>query len=63
MLPIDRMDLISLAHKEGQVYSVKYYNKSIYLRAALPATLSGKFYKVQINWLLYKNECMVILGI
>lgn len=42
-LPLNRMDLVSLAHKEGQVYSVKYYNDKINLRASLPYKLAGKF--------------------
>ncbi|MDP2652487.1 MAG: GTPase HflX [Candidatus Omnitrophota bacterium] len=44
-LPIMRMDLINLAHKEGQVFSVKYYNDKIFLHAALPHQLAGKFLK------------------
>lgn len=44
-IPIDRMDLVSLAHSDGQVYSVKYYNDSIYLKAALPVKLVGLFEK------------------
>lgn len=48
-IPIDRMDLVNLAHKEGQVYSVKYYNDSIHLRAALPTTLAGQIYKYRIE--------------
>jgi GTP-binding protein HflX len=45
MLPINRMDLINLAHQEGQVRSIKYHNDTILLRAALPARLAGKFRK------------------
>ena len=45
LLPIKRMDLVSLAHEEGQVYSIKYYNDSVHLRASLPAKLAGVFYK------------------
>lgn len=44
-IPIDRMDLVSLAHSDGQVYSVKYYNDSIYLKVALPVKLVGLFEK------------------
>jgi len=43
MIPINRMDLVSLAHKEGEVYSIKYYNDKINIRAAVPAHLAGKF--------------------
>lgn len=42
-IPIDRMDLVSLVHEEGEVYSVKYYNDRINIRASVPARLSGKF--------------------
>jgi len=48
-IPINRMDLVSLAHEDGQVYSVKYYNDYIYLRAALPRKLAGLFQKIQIK--------------
>lgn len=48
-LPIKRMDLVSLAHEEGQVYSIKYYNDSIHLRASLPAKLAGIFFKAAIE--------------
>ncbi len=44
-IPITRMDLINLAHEEGQVYSVKYYNDVVHLRAALPGRIVGKYYK------------------
>ena len=43
-VPIKRMDLVNIAHDEGQVYSIKYYNDRINIRAALPANLVGKFY-------------------
>ena len=46
VIPINRMDLISLAHTQGQVYSVKYYNDTIHIRASLPAKVAGQFYKV-----------------
>ncbi len=42
-LPLNRMDLVNLAHTEGQVYAVKYYNDKINLRALVPAKISGKF--------------------
>lgn len=42
-IPINRMDLVSLVHEEGEVYSVKYYNDRINIRASLPAHLSGKY--------------------
>jgi len=40
-LPISRMDLVSRAHSEGQVFSVKYYNDTVHLRAAVPKKLAG----------------------
>ena len=42
-IPIKRMDLINLVHKEGEVYSIKYYNDHINVRAAVPANIVGKF--------------------
>lgn len=43
-IPINRMDLVNLAHKEGQVVSIKYYNDSIHLRVALPNKITHLFY-------------------
>lgn len=42
-IPINRMDLVSLAHQEGEVYSIKYYNDRINIRASVPQNLAGKF--------------------
>ena len=42
-LPINRMDLVSLAHQEGEVYSIKYYNDKVNVRASVPKNLAGKF--------------------
>jgi len=44
-VPIDRMDLVNLAHEEGEVYSIKYYAKTINIRAILPKNIVGQFYK------------------
>ena len=44
-IPIARMDLVNLAHQQGQVLSIKYYNDKINLRVCLPAPLAGKFQK------------------
>ncbi|HBR14450.1 MAG TPA: GTPase HflX [Candidatus Omnitrophica bacterium] len=44
-VPISRMDLVNLAHEEGQVISVKYYTDTINIRATVPVHLAGKFYK------------------
>jgi len=43
-VPINRMDLVNLAHKEGEVYSVKYYEDKVNIRAVVPAYLAGRFY-------------------
>ena len=44
-IPIDRMDLVNLAHEEGEVLSVKYYAETINIRAAVPKRVVGRFYK------------------
>lgn len=44
-VPIDRMDLVSLAHECGEVYSIKYYADSINIRAMVPLYVVGQFYK------------------
>ncbi len=43
-IPINRMDLVNLAHKEGEVYSIKYYNDKINIRASIPALMANRFY-------------------
>lgn len=48
-VPIGRMDLVNLAHEEGQVYAVKYYEQSINIRAAVPSRLAGQFYKHDVR--------------
>lgn len=47
VIPIQRMDLVNLAHSEGQVVAVKYYNDTINLRAMVPVHLSGRFEKLK----------------
>jgi GTPase len=42
LLPSHRMDLINLAHKEGDVISVEYTDNGILLAAHLPHHLAGK---------------------
>ena len=44
-VPIGRMDLVNLAHEEGEVLSVKYYAKVINIRAIVPKNIAGRFYK------------------
>ena len=48
-IPINRMDLVNLAHEEGQVYSVKYYADTVNIRAVVPTQVAGKFYKYDIH--------------
>jgi GTP-binding protein HflX len=48
-IPINRMDLINLAHQEGQVYSIKYYNDSIFLHASVSPKLAGQLEKFAVN--------------
>lgn len=47
-IPITRMDLVNLAHNQGEVYSVKYYNEYINLRAAVPKRIQGIIQKAAI---------------
>jgi GTP-binding protein HflX len=42
-IPIGRMDLVNLAHKEGEVHEIKYLSKTIHIRATLPWKVAGKF--------------------
>ncbi len=42
-IPIDRMDLVNLAHKEGEVHEIKYLAKTIKIRATLPWKTAAKF--------------------
>ncbi len=44
-VPINRMDLVSLAHEEGEVYSIKYYAKTINIRGTVPRHIAGRFHK------------------
>jgi len=48
-IPINRMDLVNLAHEQGQVYSVKYYADTVNIRALVPTQVAGKFYKYDIH--------------
>ncbi len=42
-IPINRMDLVNLVHQEGEVFSIKYYNETINIRASVPVQIAGKF--------------------
>ena len=44
-VPMSRMDLVNLAHEEGEVLSVKYYAQTINIRAIVPKCVAGRFYK------------------
>lgn len=48
-IPIQCMNLVNLAHEEGEVFSVKYYADTINLRASVPASIAGKLNKVKIR--------------
>ena len=41
VLPSNRMDLVNLAHRQGQVLEVKFTSHGIRLKASLPAPLAG----------------------
>ncbi|MBF0385155.1 MAG: GTPase HflX [Candidatus Omnitrophica bacterium] len=41
-IPITRMDLVNLIHKQGEVYSIKYYEKTINIRASVPVSLANQ---------------------
>ncbi|MDP8212405.1 MAG: GTPase HflX [Candidatus Zapsychrus exili] len=45
-VPMNRMDLVGLAHQQGQVYSIKYYSDKINIRVAVPTSIIGKFTKI-----------------
>ena len=42
-IPIKRMDLVNLIHKEGDVYSIEYGSDTIKIHASVPVHLSGRF--------------------
>lgn len=48
-VPMNRMDLVNLAHEEGEVRSVKYYARSVHIRALVPARIAGQFHKHDIR--------------
>ncbi len=43
LLPANRMDLVNLAYRQGQVQDVKFLAKGIHLKASLPAKTAGLF--------------------
>ena len=42
-IPLDRMNLVDLIYREGQVEKIKYTSKSIAITAQIPDTLIHKF--------------------
>jgi len=44
-VPIDRMDLINLLHKEGQVHAIEYLADQVHVSAMVSASLARKFEK------------------
>ncbi len=42
-IPISRMDLVNLVHKEGQVHSIKYLANTVRIRATVPPQVASKF--------------------
>ncbi len=41
VLPADRMDLVNLAHSQGQVQEVQFLGDGIHLKASLPVKIAG----------------------
>lgn len=42
-IPMDRMDLVNLAHKQGKVIDIKYLSKTIRIHANLPQKIAAQF--------------------
>ncbi len=49
IIPIDRMDLVNLAHKEGMVKEIEYRNTNIHMIAMVPSRTAGRIYKADID--------------
>jgi GTP-binding protein HflX len=45
-IPMNRMDLVNLIHKEGQVHKVEYLSETIHISATVPASVARKFDKL-----------------
>ena len=50
-LPLDRMDLVNLAHKEGHVHVITYEADAVRLSASLPKKFAGLLQKFSIKTL------------
>ena len=49
VLPANRMDLVNMAHGQGQVHEVKFLAKGIRLKASLPAKTAGALISKRID--------------
>jgi len=49
VLPLDRMDLVNLAHKEGHVHTINYDPDAVRLSASLPKKIAGLLQKFSIK--------------
>jgi hypothetical protein len=49
VLPANRMDLVNLAHSQGQVHEVKFLAKGIRLKACLSAKTAGVLISKRID--------------
>ena len=56
VLPANRMDLVNLAHGQGQVHEVKFLAKGIRLKASLPAKTAGIIISKQIVGSGYRSS-------
>jgi GTP-binding protein HflX len=48
-LPLNRMDLVHLAHKEGEVIAENYDEDGVHIHARLPEHLAGLFHQAAIS--------------
>jgi GTP-binding protein HflX len=48
-LPLNRMDLVHLAHKEGEVIAENYDEDGVHIYARLPEHLAGLFHQAAIS--------------
>ena len=42
-IPLDRMDLVNLAHREGQVHQIEYKPESVHIKVSLPVKIAAQF--------------------
>lgn len=48
-LPLNRMDLVHLAHKEGEVVAENYDEDGVHVHARVPVHLAGLFHQAAIS--------------